>query len=94
MRLTAGFVAGDDEEDDHAVQLVLREMVAFVLSSHESAHQVVRRCGASAREERVEIGDELVGVSRELLDELRRHRRKHERVRPFPEPRLVLDGDA
>ena len=63
-------------------------------ASHESAHQVVRRCRASAREERVEIRDELVGVSREAARPAQASSAEHERVRPFPEPRSVLGRDA
>ena len=67
---------GDDEEHDHAVELVLGQVVACVLRLHERADEVVRRLCAPLREEVVEVGDELVRAAGGELLELRRQGRR------------------
>ena len=87
-------VTRDDEEHDHAVELVLGESVASVLGEDERADEVVGGLGASLREQIVEVRDELVPAALGDLPVLRRQRRHDDVARPRAEPLSILDRDA
>src|SRR3989442_10669266 len=87
-------VPGDDQQHDHAEELLLAQRVATLFDLKQSADEIVAGGGAPALEELTKVRDELVDRRAELLDVLWRQYWRDHRVRPAPEPVAIGDGYA
>jgi hypothetical protein len=66
-KVDGGLVPRDQEQEDHAEQLVLRELVTRLLRPHQRAHQVVSGVRALLLEEGVQVVSEGLHVRDEHL---------------------------
>ncbi len=84
----------DDEEDDHAEELLLGEGVAAVLNLQERADEIVCGLRAPALEQLVQVGDELAHQRAELGERFGTQRGRHDSVRPAAEAVAIRERDA
>src|SRR6266540_2476677 len=87
-------VAGDDQQHDHAGELLFAQRVAPFLDLEQSTDQIVARGHAPTLEELAQVGDELVDNLDELRSILRCARRRDDLIRPAPKVVAVADRDA
>ena len=87
-------VSRDDQERDHAAELLLGERVAAVLDCHERADEILAGRAPTLGEEREQVLDEggQRGVGPLCLG--RRERRAHHRGRPLAKALAVGNGNA